>query len=233
MTKFLKNLYRLFLIRTPFFIISSYIKNFIPNYKTKQKCKKIELKMYRNFKSINESEKWFCNNLNYLSNNFKNKANVNHILEIGSYEGRSALFFLQFFSNSKITCVDTWSGSDEHLNYNFNIIEENFDKNTLSFKNNLTKYKMTSDNFFQNNSKIFDLIFIDGDHFYDQVLRDINNAWKVLKNGGFLILDDYLWWYYKDLNKNPANTINSFIMNNYSNISEFKIWHQVILRKKS
>tara|TARA_E500000178_G_scaffold27283_1_gene25009 strand:- start:983 stop:1267 length:285 start_codon:yes stop_codon:yes gene_type:complete len=92
---------------------------------------------------------------------------------------------------------------------------------------------MTSDNFFQNNSKIFDLIFIDGDHFYDQVLRDINNAWKVLKNGGFLILDEYLWWYYKDLNKNPANTINSFIMNNYSNISEFKIWHQVILKKKA
>ncbi len=52
---------------------------------------------------------------------------------------------------------------------------------------------MTSDNFFQNNSKIFDLIFIDGDHFYDQVLRDINNAWKILKNSGFLILDDYLW----------------------------------------
>ena len=149
--------------------------------------------MYRNFKSINESEKWFCNNLNYLSNNFKNKANINHILEIGSYEGRSALFFLQFFSNSKITCVDTWSGRAVHLNYNFNIIEENFDKNTLSFKNNLTKYKMTSDNFFQNNSKIFDLIFIDGDHFYDQVLRDINNAWKILKNSGFLILDDYLW----------------------------------------
>ena len=106
--------------------------------------------MYRNFKSINESEKWFCNNLNYLSNNFKNKAIINHILEIGSYEGRSALFFLQFFSNSKITCVDTWSGSDEHLNYNFNIIEENFDKNTLSFKNNLTNYfkkKMLNLNF--------------------------------------------------------------------------------------
>ena len=102
MTKFLKNLYRLFLIRTPFFIISSYFKNFFPNYKTKQKCKKIELKMYRNFKSINESEKWFCNNLNYLSNNFKNKANINHILEIGSYVGRSALFFYNFFQIVKL-----------------------------------------------------------------------------------------------------------------------------------
>ena len=231
MTKFLKNLYKLFLIKTPFFIILSYIKNFLPNYKTKQKCKKIEIKIYQNFKSINDSDKWFCNNLNYLSNNLRNKKNINHILEIGSYEGRSAIFFLKFFSNSKITCVDTWSGSDEHTNYNFNMIEENFDNNTSAFESNLTKCKMTSDNFFQNNNKIFDLIFIDGDHSSDQVLRDINNAWSILNNGGFLILDDYMWWYYKDLKKNPANPINSFIVDNYSNISEFNIWHQVILKK--
>ena len=40
-----------------------------------------------------------------------------------------------------------------------------------------------------------------------------------------------MWWYYKDLKKNPANPINSFIVDNYSNISEFNIWHQVILKK--
>ena len=92
---------------------------------------------------------------------------------------------------------------------------------------------MTSDNFFQNNSKIFDLIFIDGDHFMIRYSVILIMPGKYLKMVVFLILDEYLWWYYKDLNKNPANTINSFIMNNYSNISEFKIWHQVILRKKS
>ena len=144
MTKFLKNLYKLFLIKTPFFIILSYIKNFLPNYKTKQKCKKIEIKIYQNFKSINESDKWFCNNLNYLSNNLRNKENINHILEIGSYEGRSAIFFLKFFSNSKITCVDTWSGSDEHTNYNFNMIEENFDNKSCLFeyRNSVFKKKL-------------------------------------------------------------------------------------------
>ena len=96
MTKFLKNLYRLFLIKTPFFLILNYIKNFLPNYKTKRKSKKIENIIYKNFKSFNENEKWFCNNLNFLSNNFSGKKNVKDILEIGSYEGRSAFFFSNF-----------------------------------------------------------------------------------------------------------------------------------------
>ena len=36
MTKFFKNLYRLILIGSPLFIILNYLKNFLPNYKTKK-----------------------------------------------------------------------------------------------------------------------------------------------------------------------------------------------------
>ena len=56
------------LIGTPLFIIFNYIKNFLPNYKTKRKSLKIEKKIYENFNSYNENEKWFCNNLNFLNN---------------------------------------------------------------------------------------------------------------------------------------------------------------------
>ena len=71
LVKFFKNLYRLILIGSPLFIILNYIKNFLLNYKTKKKSKKIENVIYDKFKSINYNEKWFCNNLNYLSVNFK------------------------------------------------------------------------------------------------------------------------------------------------------------------
>ena len=59
------------------------------------------------------------------------------MLEIGSYEGRSAIFFLRHFSNSTITCVDTWGrgGSDEQKILDSKIVEKNFDtnlKNTLN-----------------------------------------------------------------------------------------------------
>ena len=81
------------LIGTPLFIVSNYIRNFLPNYKTKKKSKKIENILYGTFQSVNYNEKWFCNNLNYLSVNFKNIKNVKNVLEIGSYEERSAIFF--------------------------------------------------------------------------------------------------------------------------------------------
>ena len=74
--------------------------------------------------------------LYYLSTNLKPLKNIRNILEIGSYEGRSALFFLKYFLNSKINCVDTWSGSDEHNIEDFKFIEKNFDLNTSYFQNN-------------------------------------------------------------------------------------------------
>ena len=235
MTKFFKNLFRLLLIKTPFFIIFNYIRNFLPNYKTKNRSLKIEKEIYDNFISLDSNRKWFCNNLNFLTNNLYNTNNINNMLEIGSYEGRSAIFFLKKFSEGQITCVDTWHGSDEHDKNEFINIEKNFDLNTNYFfkVNRLKKFKMTSDEFFKINSDKFDLIYVDGDHSAKQVFRDINNSWNILNKGGYLILDDYMWWYYKDLKKNPSTPINKFILNNINEINYLKVWQQVIIKKKN
>ena len=156
------------------------------------------------------------------------------MLEIGSYEGRSAIFFADIFRESKISCVDTWSGSDEHQNINFKSIENNFDQNIENLKNNqlLTKYKMTSDNFFYQNTAKFDFVYVDGDHSKDQVLKDLQNSWSILNSNGFLLIDDYMWWYYKNLEKNPASSVNIFINKNIDQISKLIIWHQVLIQKK-
>ena len=63
--------------------------------------------------------------------------------------------------------------------------------------------------------------------------RDILNSWDVLNKGGYLVLDDYMWWYYKDLKKNPSTPINKFILNNINEINYLKVWHQVIVKKKN
>lgn len=49
-----------------------------------------------------------------------------------------------------------------------------------------------SDNFFSNNNKLFDVIFIDGLHIYDQVHRDVVNSIKFLKPGGWVAIHDML-----------------------------------------
>ena len=159
---------------------------------------------------------------------------IYNLLEIGSYEGRSAIFFLDLFKNSKISCVDTWVGSDEHKQVDFNSIENNFDYNIKSLKDNnkILKFKMTSDEFFNENNNKFDLIYIDGDHSKDQVLKDLKNSWSILNKNGFLLIDDYMWWYYKDLKNNPAFSVNSFIKENISQINKLIVWHQVLIQKK-
>ena len=49
---------------------------------------------------------------------------------------------------------------------------------------------LTSDEFFASNAETFDLIFIDGLHHADQVLRDIHNSMLCLRPGGTIVLHD-------------------------------------------
>lgn len=50
----------------------------------------------------------------------------------------------------------------------------------------------TSDEFFASNNDKFDIVFIDGLHRCDQVLRDIDNALRALRKGGVVVLHDCL-----------------------------------------
>lgn len=49
---------------------------------------------------------------------------------------------------------------------------------------------MTSDEYFRQNTQIFDIIFIDGLHKYEQVSRDINNSLNFLNDNGVIICHD-------------------------------------------
>lgn len=51
-------------------------------------------------------------------------------------------------------------------------------------------FKMTSDNFFDQNEEKFDLIFIDGDHHKETVIRDIQNSIECLSPDGCIVLHD-------------------------------------------
>ena len=52
--------------------------------------------------------------------------------------------------------------------------------------------RKTSDNFFKTNKKKFDIIFIDGLHHYEQVIKDINNAIDILNDNGHILVHDCL-----------------------------------------
>jgi SAM-dependent methyltransferase len=51
-------------------------------------------------------------------------------------------------------------------------------------------HRMTSDTFFETNTEKFDVIFIDGLHYYDQVKKDFKNAYQALTDKGIIIFHD-------------------------------------------
>ena len=51
-------------------------------------------------------------------------------------------------------------------------------------------YELTSDDFFKDNTRQFDIIFIDGLHLEHQVTKDIDNSLKCLNKKGCIILHD-------------------------------------------
>ena len=74
---------------------------------------------------------------------------------------------------------------------------ENFDKIYIESKTGVDPVsggtvRDTSDNFFLKNQILYDIIFIDGLHIYNQVRKDIANSLKFLKPNGIIILHDCL-----------------------------------------
>lgn len=184
---------------------------------------------------------WFTRQIVYWRDvfhrvNIKESDRLN-ILEIGSFEGVSSLFFLHTFRNSKLTCVDTWQGADEHQNLNMSQIEKNFDSNLSPYKDQVTKYKGTSFNYFNDhdtsNTELFDIIYIDGSHYFDDVLIDAIKGFELLKVGGIMIFDDYLWAAYNDYSLNPACAVNMFYRRNHKYVELMSVYHQLVLQKKN
>ena len=103
------------------------------------------------------------------------------------------------------------------------------------FQERFVKFKGSSSLWYQDNKdkiNYFDLIYIDGSHYFKDVLYDAENCWKFLKPKGIMMFDDYLWNEYKITEHNPIFGINQFL-NNIKN--QFNILHvdtQLFIEKK-
>ena len=47
-------------------------------------------------------------------------------------------------------------------------------------------------------NKKFDFIYIDGSHYYDDVLNDAVNSFNALKENSYILFDDYNWNFHKN-----------------------------------
>ena len=120
------------------------------------------------------------------------------ILEIGSYEGMSACYFLWRLSEAELTCIDTFTGglADRAASMHASL-EQTFDHNIAVLDTGRVT-KIVADSRaalvdLQGQGARFDLIYVDGSHLGLDVLVDAALSWRLLGDGGFLVFDDYRW----------------------------------------
>jgi len=200
---------------------------------SKSKVRK-EKKYYKSLiNNLTISSDFFSTNVYYFFKYIKKYKKFSY-LEIGSYEGCSAVYLANRFKESKIFCVDIWERVKEEYNesINFNDIEKNFDINSKNYSN-IYKIKKYSDEFFLKNNQTFDIIYVDGHHLAEQVYKDAVNSWNVLNKNGLLIFDDYIWKNYEDVVKNPCYAINKFLAEKSNNLNVIEVTNsQIFIKKK-
>lgn len=130
-----------------------------------------------------------------------------HFVEVGSWKGRSSSYMAVEIINSKkkirFDCVDTWDGSDEHIDpnsYAFNpkILEdpnwlyEEFLKNVSPVQEIINPVRKKSNlASFDYDDRSLDFVFIDAGHSYENVKEDITSWFPKIKIGGFIAGHDY------------------------------------------
>ncbi|CAM9096650.1 unnamed protein product [Hapterophycus canaliculatus] len=128
------------------------------------------------------------------------------ILEIGSYEGGSAVWFaknLLLHTDSVLFCVDSWKGSPELENIGINMpaAEGNFRRNIARAPNGKRVIVVKEESMLaltalvrDGASSTFDVIYVDGDHSMTNAIADGLLSFRLLKKGGLMIFDDMLYY---------------------------------------
>ncbi len=152
-------------------------------------------------------EDWFNHNAPSLTA-IINFIKPTKLLEVGSFEGRSTVFFiensLKHHPQIELHCIDTWEGALEHIGkYNMKTVEQHFDHNIAIALNcfdgvSMVKHKGTSHQkmielLAKGYENYFDFIYIDGSHEAPDVLFDALLAHRLVRVGGVIAFDDYLW----------------------------------------
>lgn len=163
-------------------------------------------------------------------------------LEIGSFEGRSAVWIGEHMmqGGDYLMCVDTWEGGEEHS-------EEDMQEVYRRFRRNMEKLATLKEfnwNVNQSTSaqalaeEVYDFclpyhfIYIDGSHQAKDVLTDACMAWQLLAPGGIMVFDDYLWGNPRDVLHRPKIAIDAFTNIFAEELQVIHSGYQLIVKRK-
>ena len=219
------------------------LNNYVDELRSSAKIEKMKnYKFTQDWFRVNQFENW-------LSGFEPNK-----ILEIGSFEGKSTVWFIETYitnDTKSITCIDPWlnynhsetslhtySDISDDRKYDNNIIKDRFLSNIeltgrssqVNVLHGLSHIELPK---LSVNGDRFDLILIDGNHTASFVLTDAIYSWWLLNEGGIMIFDDYGWVHEKNNNQSvPKFAIDSFIECFRGYLDVIHIGEYAIIKKK-
>ncbi|KAJ7107295.1 nucleotide-diphospho-sugar transferase [Mycena crocata] len=124
------------------------------------------------------------------------------VLEIGSWEGRSAVFYLTELCDS-IVCIDhfdlwgTTAGRERYkkLTHNLELTKKKYTQKECRVMDEFSipaLMKLLEEET-MNEKPGYDWIYIDGSHEASDTFLDGELAWRLAKKGAIVIFDDYHW----------------------------------------
>lgn len=123
-------------------------------------------------------------------------------IEIGCWKGDFSSKIREAANIKKLILIDPWMHIPK-FKYRWYGKRSSQEKIELIYKSVCDKFKNDSvveiirkksdDAHFDIPENYVDFVYIDGDHSKDAIINDIKNYWPKVKNGGYLVGDDYCW----------------------------------------
>ena len=138
------------------------------------------------------------------------------VLEVGVFEGRSTCWLLENFCKTAecgIVAVDSFAGGEEHRGMDLGGLRGRFEANVAAVGSACPVEVRQGDSLgelcrlvVEEPAREFDFISIDASHRACDVIGDAVLAFRLLKRGGVMAFDDYLWSPFKPGSEDPLST---------------------------
>ncbi len=166
-------------------------------------------------------------------------------LEIGSFEGRSTVWTVENMldDGGTLTCIDPWPSGDlygdeargtaeDRFDHNVKVLGQRFAKRRVEKRKGQSIQVMASLINSHGLEGVYDFIYIDGLHDATGVLSDACLAWPLLKQGGVVVFDDYLWGDPKDILGRPKLAVDAFLNIFAESADVVHLGYQMAVRKR-
>lgn len=149
---------------------------------------------WRNYWPPNQAMYGMFQMLEYLEQNIYFEGHT-EMIEIGSYMGESATMFASSNLFNTVTCIEPFEGEEEFndiYGYDWDLVKKEFKTNTRYFDNIVLHEEFSYDisHIFKNESQ--DFIYIDANHSYEDIKKDIELYLPKVKKGGYIGGHDYI-----------------------------------------